>query len=509
MRATVLLLTATIAVSPPTPQLHANGRIVFATDDGMASMNSDGSGQWGLRFTRIGEGAPAWSPDGSAIAFTDTRNGPQEIYAMDPDGTNVRQLTQVPFAADPSWSPDGKRIAFDDGSKLYAMSADGGAVVPLADGAHPAWSPDGATIAYDAYDAKGSEGIYSLDLASGRTTRLTTAPYSAEAPSWSPDGKRIAFDDGFEVYAMNGDGSGVAPLADGSQPAWSPDGAQIAFVRNGQVWTMRADGTGARQLTGGNYWSGSPAWQPLLPAPAGCTLWGTEANDLLVGTESDDVICGLGGDDTLVGLGGKDILYGGSGNDWLAGGLGVDALFGGPGDDRLDARDGYGDTVSGGPGLDTALLDPHAIDIPLGVERPIVSRNVSVWHPTTSSNQEPTNPSVLAVDGRIDDYWSSGGYPSQWLEVDLSYPTRVARIRLVTPDLPSGAMVLVLGKGAQPDSAYRLLHAFSGPTVFQQEVTYAPKRPWKGIRYVRLVVPSANAPIGWVAWPELEVDAAR
>ena len=122
-----------------------------------------------------------------------------------------------------------------------------------------------------------------------------------------------------------------------------------------------------------------------------------------------------------------------------------------------------------------------------------------------ASNAEATNPSVMAVDGRIDDYWSSGGYPTQWVEIDLQRATRITRVRLVAPDLPEGVPVLVLGRSDSPTSAYRLLHRFAGPAVFKQELTFTPRRPWRGVRFVRLQVPLSQSPMGWVSWPEIEI----
>jgi TolB protein len=89
-------------------------------------------------------GLPAWSPDGRQIAF-EHFNGPNvtnyDIYVMDADGTNIRQLTDNPRVdATPSWSPDGKKIAFESaravngvlqGTQIYVMNADGTDQRPL------------------------------------------------------------------------------------------------------------------------------------------------------------------------------------------------------------------------------------------------------------------------------------------------------------------------------------------------------------------------------------------
>lgn len=515
MRVILLFVAAAIVgAAPANAAVLTNGRIVFATDNGLASMNPDGSGQWGLHSTRSGQGSSAWAPDGSALALTETNESGTSLATMNPDGTNLRLLLGRVFGNSPTWSPDGKELAFDDGTNLYVAGLDGTAR-QLAPGLAPAWSPDGGSIAYVRFTADGRTDVFVLELSSGRVARLTNGPSLDVAPAWSPTGEQLVFvsdrDGVRSLYTMNRDGSAQAALTrgpDDTEPAWSPDGRQIVFVRDAQIWVIESDGTNPRQLTTGNGSRESPAWQPLPPGPDGCTLWGTRANDLLVGTSGRDVICGLDGDDALIGLERVDELRGDEGRDWIAGGTGRDVLRGGGGDDLIDARDGSADSVFGDAGADTARVDPRALDRRSGVERVSVSRNAAAWHPTTASNQEPTNPSVLVVDGRDDDFWSSGSSPPQWVEVDLLEPTTVASIRLVASAVPAGASVLVLGRRANT-KAYRLLHRFSGPLRFKQAISYAPRRPWRRIRYVRLHVPAANVPLGSVTWPELEVLAAR
>ena len=130
-----------------------------------------------------------------------------------------------------------------------------------------------------------------------------------------------------------------------------------------------------------------------IPVDAGCTITGTEGDDVLEGTKSADVICGLGGNDQLRGFGGNDVIYGGEGEDRILGGGGQDAIDAGPGadivvggdgrdvidpgigedrviggrgSDRVLARDGEQDSIDGGLGRDEASLD--AIDTAIGVE---------------------------------------------------------------------------------------------------------------------------------------------
>jgi len=76
-------------------------------------------------------------------------------------------------------------------------------------------------------------------------------------------------------------------------------------------------------------------------------------------------------------------------------------------------------------------------------------------------------------------------------------------------DYPSGGSILLLGR-TQPNEPYHLLHAFNGPTADNQLVAFAPKKPWKKIRYLRLYVPSpTSGGVGWVAWHELSVYAPK
>ena len=93
---------------------------------------------------------PAWSPDGSQIAFDSDRDGNYEIYVMNADGSNPHNLSNNPANdEDPVWSPDGSQIAFDTkrggNNEIYVMNADGSNQHNLssnpADDRHPAWRP--------------------------------------------------------------------------------------------------------------------------------------------------------------------------------------------------------------------------------------------------------------------------------------------------------------------------------------------------------------------------------
>jgi TolB protein len=500
-----------------TTGLHADGRIAFVDDTGIASMNPDGSGAWGVELN-IGDTAPAWSPDGTQLAVVTHWAGNAGILAMQPDGSGAHMITSDAGDRDPAWSPDGSKLIVANGSNLYLISADGSGRAQLTFdtdrwAARPTWSPDGKKIAFEASPVNDGVRIIVDDLATGTETPITNAGAYNFAPAWSPDGDLIAFSssrDGVEsIFVMHPDGSHVTRVTSSQSydetPAWSPDGTQIAFSRSGQIWAVARDGSNARQLTtaGANNWD--PSWQPLAPGPTGCTLWGTAANDLLVGSDANDVICGLGGDDRLIGLGGNDRLLGGDGNDSLAGGLGHDVLSGGNGDDKLDARGGQADGAAGGAGYDLALVSGPGSRL-TGVELTKTDRNLALWRPTTADAAEETNLPVRAVDGDFTDWWNSGGYPTHWLEVDLQAAVDVGRVRLVTPDLPAGASFVVLGR-TDTDSPFRTLCVHTGATGDIAQVDCVAKRAWRAIRYVRVVVPPSAAPMPWVSWREIGVFA--
>jgi len=148
------------------------------------------------------DGAPAWSPDGTRIAFESYRAGDLDIYIMEADGSNPVNLTEDEPAGDcdPAWSPDGERIAFTswrDGDKeIYVMDADGSHLRnltrhPASDEA-PAWSPDGRWIAF-ASQREGPLRLYLVDADGLSPPRSLSHLEWDGSPSWSPDGRSIVF----------------------------------------------------------------------------------------------------------------------------------------------------------------------------------------------------------------------------------------------------------------------------------------------------------------------------
>jgi Tol biopolymer transport system component len=182
-------------VSPPFAW-SPNGRQI-ALEDGGALFVVKPDGGSPRRLTRGAEiDGPAWSPDGSAIAFTSCpRVGrPCSVRAIRPDGKRMRVLhtTGAGRAYGLAWSRDGKRIAFsadlhlDARDGLYVMNRDGTGVVQIVEGvalSHPSWSPDGRRLVF----TMGTQpSVYIVDADGGNLTELTPFAASSTSPNWSP-----------------------------------------------------------------------------------------------------------------------------------------------------------------------------------------------------------------------------------------------------------------------------------------------------------------------------------
>jgi len=276
----------------PTPTAEFTGKLVFQVCNGcdIYVINADGSG-----LRRLTDGMdPAWSPDGTKVAFARWRD-PRGIYVIDEDGGNETLLFGWSQAKAPAWSPDGSHIVFtrryggreEDVErsfygfhwtlpahpwwKLGLVRLEDRTFTDLLCYDHsfsPTWSPDGRVIAYDS--------DYGLHLTSpdgsfggqtyGRHINALSTDVRDTSPAWSPDGTQIAFmfnqHDHWEIYVMNADGSNRVRLTkeepftprppNNVSPAWSPDSHHIAFFtdRSGKwdLYVMNADGSNQRPM---------------------------------------------------------------------------------------------------------------------------------------------------------------------------------------------------------------------------------------------------------------------
>jgi Tol biopolymer transport system component len=170
------------------------GEIFVMNDDGTGAVNITNNADFAL--------TPAWSPDGTRIAYTTDRDYDidptelaTEIYVLNADGTQPLNITNHNTADDghPAWSPDGSRIAFhtnrDGNFDIYVMNADGSNPVNLTKHAaqdfNPAWSPDGSKIAFET-DRDGNFEIYVMTADGTYLVRVTNYPATDAFPAWRP-----------------------------------------------------------------------------------------------------------------------------------------------------------------------------------------------------------------------------------------------------------------------------------------------------------------------------------
>jgi TolB protein len=173
--------------------------------------NPDGSGLKRLTDAKGYNAEGSYSPDGKQIVFCSNRGGAEnlELYIMDSDGKNVRQLTKAPgcYNGGPFFSPDGKRVIFrsdrkkKDHLQLYVINADGSGERALTDDLNwvqwgPYWYKDGKHIIYAAADhsnplVRPNYDLYWMDVDTGKKVRITYAPGADVLPVFSPDGTRL------------------------------------------------------------------------------------------------------------------------------------------------------------------------------------------------------------------------------------------------------------------------------------------------------------------------------
>jgi len=227
------------------------------------------------------------------LAFTATRRGPDDwqIYVRRPSGGHPRAVSRPRWTnIDPAWSPDGSLIAYarsipggDDQLVVAKGSGEGIRVVVdasssgLVDMDRPSWSPDGSALTFQAFDPALGQQIFRVNADGSGLERLTDLPeYAApEDPAWSPAGGTIAFDawsgpdeDAWtDIYLMDTDGSDVHLFTDDKaldfNPTFSPSGSALLWSRQDrQIVTENVDGSGFRTITSSHDFNAEPTWAP-------------------------------------------------------------------------------------------------------------------------------------------------------------------------------------------------------------------------------------------------------
>lgn len=184
------------------------------------------------------------------IAYEHGGAGSRQIWIVKPDGTGATGLTSGGDDTLAQWSPDGQQIAFQRGTTLYAMTASGANIHPVASMGTGnrgfSWSPDSLSLVYSGY--QGRSDLFVVSATGGSPTPITADSTEDFIPVWSPDGSKIAWNRAGEIYTAAPDGSGRklvhSGVGTGKGPniRWSPDSQSLSFEDNGSIWIVSASG---------------------------------------------------------------------------------------------------------------------------------------------------------------------------------------------------------------------------------------------------------------------------
>jgi TolB protein len=284
----VVLLIGAAPITASATHPGPNGRIAFLRWDnnGLAQVwtaNPDLTAAQQLTSGNANSGWPAWAPNGSRIAFDSDRSDPDptddvginDVFTMLPDGTDVRKVTDsVGFSGDPAFSPDGSLIAFDadrggPNLSIYVIGPDSTGMrrvtTPPAGSTdtEPRFSPDGQKLVFTRVQGQSTKSgrtardisaVFTINVDGSGLNRISGWGHKAGQADWSPDGQRIVFEmaccrlGAGGIFTVNADGSRFTALVNGHgvtgignetalqfdgyyDPVWSPDGTKIIAGR--------------------------------------------------------------------------------------------------------------------------------------------------------------------------------------------------------------------------------------------------------------------------------------
>jgi TolB protein len=232
---------------------------------------------------------PAWSPDGTQIAFQSKRGGGDwQIHVMKADGSDKRMVTDGKgLARSPVWSPDGKTLAYmlSDGksssSEIYVVPASGGAAKAITSNgsvkSNPLWTHDGQSIAFIQGSGDRDNTIAVVSVAGGQP-RGITEPGAIKGLQLSPTESRLAYyrilteSQGTDILTVSLDGGSPTVVTPDSPddylPAWSPDGKRLTWMSSRpentsagyKIVVGNIDGSGVKVITPGPGSDFQPQW---------------------------------------------------------------------------------------------------------------------------------------------------------------------------------------------------------------------------------------------------------
>ena len=264
------------------PLLAGLGLMLLPACESPTSVTGDAAPNASLRSNAVrADGGPP-----ASVVFYSRRGGAlAKIYAMDPDGADVQQLTSGP-GNDlwPDLSPNGQRVAFastrSGNNEIYVLDLRTGALTNVsqssADDNWPRWSPNGHELAFHS-NRGGNYDIYVVNVDDGAVRQVTNDPALDQWPDWSPNGKQLAWRRGMDVFVADADGLEqnvrqltFTPGVLDQMPVWSPDGKQLAYMSFDagycSVFLMDTDGSNKVNLTPKDPNDASSAWCSRAPA---------------------------------------------------------------------------------------------------------------------------------------------------------------------------------------------------------------------------------------------------
>ncbi|MCP4417912.1 MAG: hypothetical protein GY805_14905, partial [Chloroflexi bacterium] len=241
---------ATPTTSPPSEPIA----FVFEDSIFLLDANDPNNRDSWVRLTDAGgrDWLPSWGFDGRII-FQSDRTGMWQFYLINSDGSNLTTIPSEPDFGQPKLSPSGEQITFfqpvNGNNEIFVMNTDGSNLRQIttfeSNTLWSDWSPDGNSLAFQSQADRGRWQIFTVDLNDPNLTPRQLTSFDQiqnSTPDWSPDGTKLAFVSSREftnwgLYTMNADGSTqelIFTLDDEdilqiSHPAWSQDSSQIAF----------------------------------------------------------------------------------------------------------------------------------------------------------------------------------------------------------------------------------------------------------------------------------------